>query len=58
VITTVPLRDLDETLVRKVCTHSVSGRSAATVRSTKSGVLVAAGSAIVVLHGLPHRLAP
>ena len=42
----------------KSATHSSSGRSAVKSRSTRSGLRVAAGSAIVVRHGLPRRLAP
>ena len=39
-------------------THSSSGREALKSRSTRSAGRVAFGSAIVVRHGLPRRLAP
>ncbi len=42
----------------KSASHSASGRSALTSRCTRSGLRVAAGSAIVVRQGLPRRLAP
>ncbi len=42
----------------KSASHSVSGRCALKSRLTRSGLRCAAGSAIVVRHGRPRRLAP
>jgi hypothetical protein len=42
----------------KSASHSASGRSALKSRLTRSGLRAAAGSEIVVRHGLPRRLAP
>jgi hypothetical protein len=44
--------------VGEVRQPQLSGRCALKSRLTRSGLRVAAGSAIVVRHGLPRRLAP